>query len=318
MPIASRQLTEAQLAPVLEPLCQATETLFQPLQLNAYDHLLVSLDDKGEQFICRATALRAIEDGVELNDRHTVVRGGVVVPLDKATEDDKAYEGYGAISGNASTAWARRCPERKELGYGLWRVAVTDFSALAISSVWPAERIIFEDDNAQVQYSYLLLRFQSQSKAAYLVASHQEWYEDPADLDEQGQPKRKMRYRDPIMPPDFQDRPEADRKLAAYQKVALLTSLQQEMKAFFMEQGTGKTPVTVARVNLEGKRKREGRLPGTKPGMYRCLVICPQQLRSNWESEFARFSVHDGKVAVLRGGQVDRVKALYDGIRPAV
>jgi SNF2 family DNA or RNA helicase len=49
--------------------------------------------------------------------------------------------------------------------------------------------------------------------------------------------------------------------------------------------------------------------------MYRVLIICPNQVRFNWEQEFLQFATVAGKTSVLRGDEVSRTRKLNEGIR---
>lgn len=92
-------------------------------------------------------------------------------------------------------------------------------------------------------------------------------------------------------------------ELAPYQRAAVAISRMAKDYALFMEQGTGKTPVVVSRVNTDARELKENR-------MLRVLVLCPKQLRTNWKNEFANFSTLPGKVTVFRDSMVKRVRAI--------
>lgn len=274
--------------PVLEPLSQATESTLAPIPLYDHDYLEIELDDEGKRFIVQATALRAFDPQFDKEEDAVQVNGS------KMVKDRRGP------SGNAAERWQKRVPERKggigsNYGYGRWILAATDYTVLVIHHVWLKERLLFKTEEAKLVYEYLLKRFLFQTKSAHTVA------------------RFKVNSEVPVLPEDYVPHPE--RPLADFQKVALAVSLNQEGKALFMEQGTGKTPVVIARVCLEGSRKRAGKLAGVQAGMYRALIICPRQVRLNWQVEFERFATSPGKTVVLRGGQVERVKRLVEGIR---
>ena len=265
---------------VLEPLCQATKTILEPLDLMPQDYLLIGVDDEVKRFIIRVATLREVTiRDVENEKRILACPDGI----DRVVDDRNP-------SWSARVKFLRRIPERKQLGMinnnnNKWTIAATDFSVLVMHHGWPKERMIF-GEQAKVLYELILTRFLAQSHASNLVA------------------RFKVDGYLPDMPPDFIDHPE--RPLSPYQKVSLLAQLNQPSYALFWEQGTGKTPAIVARINLEGHRKES---------MYRALVVCPNQVRRNWGKEFERFSVYPGKISELRGGQIERVRRLTDGIR---
>jgi len=278
--------------PVLEPLSRATTTTLQPMQFLETDFLEIDVDKEGKRFIAEAVCLRKCPTNVLPSVDDAAVPSYVVTPGGSFYKDDRYYH---YPSHEASVTWFRRIPERRQIGYGNWELAGTDFTALVIHHVWPHHKLVFKSEEAILLYSFLLKRFLGQSKTAAMAA---EWH---------------LNKKAPEMPSDFIEHPELP--LTNYQKIALLASLNNLAYSLFMEQGTGKTPIVINRICLEGARKRAGKLPGTEKGMYRALVLVPQQVRINWEREFARFATVPGKTSILRGGKINRVRALIDGIR---
>lgn len=94
-----------------------------------------------------------------------------------------------------------------------------------------------------------------------------------------------------------------DLPLADYQRVACHLSRSVPGFAYFMEQGTGKTPPVVVRICTDAQELKEDR-------MYRVIVVCPKNVRLNWKNEIERFASCPGKVVVLRDGPVKRIRAL--------
>lgn len=277
-----QDLTEMHLRPLLDPLCKATETTLKPIDILDTDFLVVNIDDEAKEFEFQLRSLEPIDPYLDdLENMETWEKSGVIYKSSR--------KGIGRSVINSF----RRIPERREGGYGRYFCACTDFTAIVIYHIWPKERIIFESEDARLMYRFLVKRFISQSHSAKMAADF------------------KVNQIVPDMPKDYIEHPELP--LAGYQKVGLLTTLEQEASALFMEQGTGKTPVVVNRINLESARKRAGRYG--KPTMYRALILCPKQVRKNWEREFERFSVVPGKVASIRGGQLKRQRELIDTIR---
>lgn len=55
--------------------------------------------------------------------------------------------------------------------------------------------------------------------------------------------------------------------------------------------------------------------PEFKPGEgrpYRCIIVCPKGVRSNWLSEFEGFATQCGNVQIIRGGPIRRMKQLIE------
>jgi SNF2 family DNA or RNA helicase len=269
--------------PILEPLSRATSTSLRPIQFHQGDFLEVDVDKTGEHFICKAVCLRKTNNAIAGEQDVVMVQTseGVFV------KDDRYYNYPSSV---ASTRWFARVPERKQIQLGTWKLAGTDFTALVLHHVWPSEHVIWKSEEAVLLYTYLLKRFLVQSKTALIAAT---W---------------KATQEAPTMPDDFIEHP--DLPLGDYQKVPLLASLAVPAYALFMEQGTGKTAIVVNRVCLEGSRKMVA-----KKGMQRTLIICPRQVRRNWEKEFERFATVPGKVVALRGGKTRKIKELVDAVR---
>ena len=320
-----QQETKIPAFPVLEPLSKATATALAPAQLLETDFLEIDVAENearmiktgehaGEStggdmmhFEVQAVCLKRCPTNI-LPSGGTF--GGSGVPngdSGKSTDPDYVQTPQGAFykddvhyhypSWNASSAWFLRVPERKQLGYGKWKLAGTDYTALIIHHVWPHNNLIFKSEAAQLLYTYLLKRFYMQTNAATIAA------------------KFKLTGEVPEMPEDFISFPKGhpELELTDYQKVALMISLNNPAFALFMEQGTGKTAIAIARICLEAARKR-ARNNGTG-GMYRALIVCPKQVRLNWKREFHRFATSPGKTAILRGGKLKMIRTLVDSIR---
>jgi hypothetical protein len=300
--------------PVLEPLSKATATALAPMELLDTDFLEIDIAASEARMI--QTGKRAGESASVDNDMmHFEVQAvclkrcptNILPSIDRAADPKYVQTPQGAFykddvhyhypSWNASSAWFSRVPERKQLGYGKWKLAGTDYTALIIHHAWPHDNLIFKSEAAQLLYTYLLRRFYMQSSAATIAA------------------KFKLTGEVPEMPKDFIPFPKGhpELELTDYQKVALMISLNNPAYALFMEQGTGKTAIMIARICLEAARKR-ARNNGTG-GMYRALIVCPKQVRLNWKREFRRFATSPGKTCILRGGKLKMIRTLTDSIR---
>lgn len=259
---------------IIQPLCDATEQVFTPIDIQKNDFLLISLDK--ERFIIEAVELTDTISERQINGRY--------------------ISRYGARNGQIASAWVMRIPERsKQIHYGKYSVAATDYSALVIHHVWPADHLIFTSPEAETLYRFLVIRFFGQTRRAEMIA------------------RFKLNGELPALPPEFIDHP--DLPLAPYQRCGVASNLMQEAAGLFWEQGTGKTAVCIARTCLEARLKKLGKIPNVKPGLYRVLVMCPKNVRVNWEREFQRFATTPGKTIVLRGGEISRNKHIVEGIR---
>lgn len=179
-----------------------------------------------------------------------------------------------------------RIPERKDVqGYfGTYLVAATDTTVDVLNAC--GLELSFDDDEAKQTFDYLKLR-------RVLSDSVQKNY---ANFKEDGTvPKHNLVMHN-------------EHKLSAYQELGAVNCSLSEGYGLFMEQGTGKTAVSIADIcNLVNKRE-----PGDPP--LRVIIVAPKNVRLNWRSEFDKFSTVKHKCTVLRGGQVTRIGQLVSGI----
>ena len=180
----------------------------------------------------------------------------------------------------------KRIPERKKLeGLSGWEAAATDFTATIIHNAWPSDRLQMTD-SAKLVYDYLI----ATAKQAQANA------DDYAAFKADGT----IPNHDMILHPDY--------PLSGYQQVGAWNALRSEGFAEFMEQGTGKTAVTIARICNDAVRLDLGR-------PYRVIIVCPSNVRANWKSEIEKFATCPGKVTVLRGGPIKRLDQMLSAMR---
>jgi len=241
---------------VLQPLCDATADLVADLPIWPNDRLEITTSKQQRgSWIIQAYAMR---------------RGERVAGSQAASYDFFA-----------------RLVERKEIGFGRWVVAATDFNAMLIQTLWDRESITFGDDEAKLTYTYLVSRFAQQTITAYHIAR----FKETGEL--------------PDAPEGWVDHP--NHPLSNYQKVAAWSAIRSEGFALFMEQGTGKTPASIAALMHLAREKyqREG-----KP--FRCIITCPKNVKTNWAEEIHKFATVPGRVVVMRGGKNARLKQLVE------
>ena len=71
----------------------------------------------------------------------------------------------------------------------------------------------------------------------------------------------------------------------------------------FMEQGTGKTPIGVnVACNVTNQLMRDD------PAMKRVIIVCPNNVRLNWQIEMGKFATKSHQVTVLRGTKQKRIE----------
>jgi len=92
--------------------------------------------------------------------------------------------------------------------------------------------------------------------------------------------------------------------LIRHQKFAAVNALATDGYAYWMEQGTGKTASAIATVCNFVMRN-----PDPK-NMKRVIVVCPNNVRLNWETEMQKFATEQHQVVCLRGTKMQRVEQL--------
>lgn len=78
----------------------------------------------------------------------------------------------------------------------------------------------------------------------------------------------------------------------------------------FMRMGTGKTPTAIITACNIVKQHREA--GETRP--IRVLVICPNQVRLNWQREFATFTTRPTKITRIQGSDIGRLTKLAQSL----
>ena len=165
----------------------------------------------------------------------------------------------------------------------VWKWPVTDVTALIIKNCWPQDQLCVTEearimlDSLLIQEQYLQAKLENLSK----FANDKTVISDGLILNK--------KY--PLKP---------------YQIVALKNSMGTPGYGLFMEQGTGKSAVVVARVCNEAIRY-------SRP--YTVIIICPNNVRSNWVCEFDKFATCQGTVQVIKGGRIKRREEALKGLR---
>lgn len=174
--------------------------------------------------------------------------------------------------------------------YAPWEVGATDSNIELINHLIPRERINFLSAEAQAVYTSIILQSTLADETAKMIAN----------------------YKLSGVIPNNDLELCADKQLAGYQQIAALAQMQSSGFGLFMEQGTGKTPVIIGSAcNAAIAMKK------ADPNAFaRIIVVCPNSVRANWESEFCNFATRGGRLTVLRGNQIDRVRLLVDAFSP--
>lgn len=202
------------------------------------------------------------------------------------------WEGV-AISSSSWNArrWFAHFPEHKDSqakGFAgdVIQVPITDITIQLILS-WPKEKRSFEEE-AKQQINAVAMSLVSQQVAATVSA----------EFKLNGKVPEKFNY-------DLHSK----YPLRDHQKVALYNAMISPGYALFMEQGTGKTPVGVAAICNAAKRRLN------KNKKFAAIVVCPKAVRTNWANEFKHFATTCGKVTIIRGNEIERIKCFADAFK---
>jgi SNF2 family DNA or RNA helicase len=254
----------------------ASQRLLKPVPLDSRDQIELSLDHESTKFHVKMYQV-------------------------------SVFDGTRCQASWQSHRFAERIPERKQLSqtsYGFeWSFAATDITAVLISISWKPEQIHFFDEFTRLSYQYLIATYHASNFTAETAARYKEYKEVPGlrvlRVNWMDMEIEQFTVTDLEMHEDF--------PLSPYQQVATHCALNNEGYALFMHAGTGKTPVAIAtwcNEAIKPDRKRA----------YRTLVVCPKNVRVNWVDEIEKFASIKGKVSVLRGGAINRIKILLDAM----
>lgn len=209
----------------------------------------------------------------------------VEVSLDK---DAKKFILNFNVSSSSVRRFINRLPECKAIaGLNSYLVGMTDTTAILLLTLWK-DKIIFKDEETENIFKYLILTLKLQERNLDRIAAYQ--------LN-----KENHGFNGLVDNRDF--------PLTPYQKLATVCALNTEAFAFHMEQGVGKTPPAISVLCNDALRLKA-------PRMYRCLIVAPKNVRTNWCDEIAKFKTCEGKVTIIRGTEFVRMRQLLDAMRP--
>lgn len=274
----------------MRALTDATAGMLAPIKFSEHDRLEIDVDKDLKNFIVRIT-----------------------------TDSPVHFP-----SNAARSMWLQRVPERKQLEHptNSWKLAATDYTAEIIKAIWPADRIIWMDPKAETLFDYLLLSTSAQDINAEVYAQFKvvmtDCLKEYKALAESGATEEELsallaqhdKLKRAALPEDIGDLLiHPDVPLAPYQQCALWLGMHSEGYGYFMEQGTGKTPIVVSEIcNLAARTSWQ------QP--VRALIIPPKNVRVNWVHEFERFSTVPGKVEIVKGGEIARITSIIQNLVP--
>ena len=280
------------------PTCDATRQLFSPLRRDIWesDRVEIRLNEKGNFLI-----------------------------------DFYSIEGnYRSSCSCAMQEVIRRLPECKPLRadgsgmYSPYEIAATDCNVELINKLIPRCNLLFPTDLTEEGTSEELLKSQScdedNAKPDIEISDAELMFNNILQQSQLADDVARLlaTYKETKHVPQHEFELCADAPLSPYQQIALIAQRCSPGFGLFMEQGTGKTPVVIASICNAAKEKRALQIAnGEKPTMYVAIVVCPNQVRQNWCNEFGHFATQGGRITILRGTQIDRVKLLCDALMPS-
>lgn len=220
---------------------------------------------------------------------HQIVRGELGTHADmmilQATEYRPIAKEYRRTNHcSAFNELLTRFPERKQLEDYSWMVPITDISTALVKQLLPAANQDFSED-LELALNAAWLRSMQHDINAEVYAAFKAHREVPSH--------------NLVLHPE--------RPLTAYQVVGAINAMRSEGYALFMEQGTGKTATAIAALCNRALET---------DGIYRALIVTPNNVRQNWKYEFEKFSTIPTHAVVMRGLKMNRLDCLLELTRP--
>jgi SNF2 family DNA or RNA helicase len=198
-----------------------------------------------------------------------------------STSKDKDSRKW-AIKGAMPYAWFTSIPERTQsTNYAEWLVGATDTTYGLILSKIEESQIVFQDELARAQWDEIKLRTKLTESIREAVAVYAEHKLLPARAD---------------------NLINVDERIASHQRMGAVCASVSPGFGLFMEQGTGKTLTAITAMSQLPKGSR-------------VLIVCPKNVRMNWQHEFAKFCQVSYRVQVIKGTKQARISRLIDVIR---
>lgn len=180
-------------------------------------------------------------------------------------------------------------------GDNKWYCPLTDSNVELINHCWPKEQLVFDELSKQLFDEKLILG-KVQDFCAATIAKYKTHG---------------------ILPSSYGLVEKEGKELTDYQKVGRACIDMSMGFALFMDMGTGKTATALnASVNSLIPELKDQERRGKHP-FKRVVVICPKNVRYNWETEIETFCPIPFKTTVIRGGPLERQKQLIQAALPS-
>ena len=221
---------------------------------------------------------------LELNDKGTHFTAKIFTPGDNGDGPSiPSYKSHRAIG---------RIPERKLLttgrdGIPKYQLGISDYTT-ELLHVNYSNRIYFKDESTKLVYHSSLLESRNYDEIA----------------------KRTAKYFEDKTVPENNLQIVNDFEMTCFQQVAAINSALCSGYGVLFKQGCGKTLVPISLISSFAPyvKQKTGR-------MYRALVVCPNAVRLNWQTELRRFAKCRVKSTIIEGGMPDRLKKMIYGLK---
>jgi hypothetical protein len=271
-------------------LSEVTKKFLSPIPVHSHDYLFVAASQKLTHLGLRIKPLVAASSPTKRIGGQTYKLG-----------EKEMADHWDSASAASRQLWKRLPEVRYHEKSETYRTPATSFALEVINRSWPREQLVFVNETAQQIF---------RASSAIEALGHQT-VRRAAEFKLSGTVPK---------PPDcWRERAEA--RLSPYQQTATCLALRSDAFALFMDRGTGKTACFIQRVCTEAQLLSSGQMKGGVPRrgggrMMLVLVLCPAQVRLNWQREFEKFATVPGKVAVIRGDKATRVNRIAEVIAP--
>lgn len=107
----------------------------------------------------------------------------------------------------------------------------------------------------------------------------------------------------PELPTDWIEHPDPEKRLKGYQVPVVLFGLERPGAAFFLDRGTGKTPISIQESCMEASRQ---------DGTYTWLILAKKDHLYNWARELGRFAVVPWRAWEAVGSPHNRLRTVIE------
>jgi len=200
----------------------------------------------------------------------------------------------GHFSSRSANYWAEATPgatrvkKRQPILGDYWSLHASDFSVLRIAHSWNDSQITYADDLTAVTYANVYARFLAGEANAKRI---DEWHNNGESIE---------------LPETIQGKLKFDLPPNSYQTVAAKNGIASNGFGMLMEQGTGKTYPTILVMADQAARCH------ARGAFFKGLVVCPNNVRLNWEREIAKFSPVPLVSGTVIGDQSKRIAKLVE------